>query len=1775
MSLFNTNQFPYFDDFDPQKNHFSVLFNPGRPVQVRELNQLQSIQHYNLEQFANSIFKNGSLVSGGSVAVYESNFVIIDDVPLVSSSGDKATVNVNPSAFNYGYLRGRNKLVEAEIIMCSNSSPYTVYLNYTKAGTDNVTDSFLVNEIVDIIENDNVLYTVRVLFTDKTSNDKKLFLIPESTYYIGGYFVKVAKTIVVGKQDTLNYEVGLKIQPSIVTHLEDASLFDNTLGYPNKGAPGADRAKITVVPDTRITTAYDPNFIVLVKIIDGVPHYIKKRSEYSNLMDMLAERTYERSGNFTVNKFNISIREHLNFRNNSGVHTESEGGDFSKFVATLSPGKGYVRGYMVETIADTPITMDKANETKKLRNYYSQFTDLSYILVSLKPESYIIPGDGGINTVFGNFITGLYDGSVQKSMPWGNKIGELIPYDIQIHSTKDDTTVYKLFFVKLALKPNKKITDAAIIARTGMNTFLADVVKDDSTTTISSQKTCLLWKINDFLKTLRDVDDNKQLSLSYSLREKFSCYLDIDGCYTWNSPSGVYYKNYNYFRTIGCIVLPNGTGSTLDLTNTLTITPVKMTVNLGKDYAGKHLVILHDVLKSNVMEKKKTLRTNVEIITVPTGDKKFLLDKIDAFKVISLKKGTITLEPNRYSLNTGQTDYSYENGFIELAEPSEGGAYTVEYSYFEHGSGDFFSVDSYKELIDAPGYDFIRDDIGSYLDSQRNLYQLADCVDFRPAITGNTPVQAKTVMMLGDITTDAEIYLPRIDYIAINHLGEIIQKKGVPAEYPRPPEMPTDDYEMALYEIHQRPIVGNVINDIRYRIVENQRYTMQDIGKIESRIDKIEYYTSFSLMEMTLADANILDEFGFNRFKNGFISDNFVNFQASDQTSSEFRCSLDKKNGILRPPYFMTDINFQVNFDKSNNCRTFGDVIMADFMSESFISQPYGNQIKQINQRFITNKIGQMVLIPPFDTWASTTELPNVVLDFQTPPANSSATLGTSWGDWTNVSISTVNLGNRITDTRLIPYMRPISIEFYAVGLIPDSVYKCYFDDIDVSQYCRNLTSSPGRMDASVSTSIGAYGEDVRSNLDGVVHGEFAVPDKKFFTGEKLFKLFNKNIGTVNAAAQQAFWSGGINYSKEQTTMRVVTPIVAGYGAIPVMPLYRPVPTTTSGAVGDVDESIYQVFPDLPSSNLSITNTVNPLAQTFYNEISCFLTSCGLFFNNALSFDTGIEVLVAEVNNGVPTNTILGQFHVDASTIVLNAEFVAEFPYPIYLEGNKQYAIILLANESTTSVTVAGIGENDPVLGTIAPAFNVGSFFRSVNNSFWELEKNTALKFNLYRARFKSDKMVVQFDNKTFEDTQIVISSIQTTAGSDYLTFYSNTHALSVGDVFMPVFSEGCWITFSESTVYPLSIGQQFTTVTGSGTVVAIKYDAGVKQCLLYRITGYFIDGQAFIAPEKFIDLDTYVLRSFFNVLTTRTLSESRGTIIHSTVENRTVNGIPISEITKPLVVVDFNGYGGVVAKVAIKATTSGFIEESFILNTNRRLDGFVISGNVVSNGNDYNLVSAGYCYPINGLFEETRDVRVEFPVLFNEVKELDRPLKLATALNSANPTFSLMGEFNVAPYSSPIININEFLMVGISNQISSHSSTIYFVPETDPSMGSNAFKYVTQVVSLISPAFDAKIYLDVYKPDNSDFDIYIKYNEPYENTDIDSKNWILLNAPWKNFICSKNEYREIEINLSTDNTTIFDGTFSFDKIKLKIVGQSKNTSDPILFKQFRVIALT
>ena len=93
-----------------------------------------------------------------------------------------------------------------------------------------------------------------------------------------------------------------------------------------------------------------------------------KFTEYSVIADMLARRTDDESGDYIVKHFDIDPRESLDDGTNRGVYTAAQGGDETKDVLIISPGKAYVDGYELDLQSSQYINIDKARTTKNVQN---------------------------------------------------------------------------------------------------------------------------------------------------------------------------------------------------------------------------------------------------------------------------------------------------------------------------------------------------------------------------------------------------------------------------------------------------------------------------------------------------------------------------------------------------------------------------------------------------------------------------------------------------------------------------------------------------------------------------------------------------------------------------------------------------------------------------------------------------------------------------------------------------------------------------------------------------------------------------------------------------------------------------------------------------------------------------------------------------------------------------------------------------------------------------------------------------------------------------------------------------------------------------------------------------------------------------------------------------------------------------------------------------------------------------------------------------------------
>ena len=145
--------------------------------------------------------------------------------------------------------------------------------------------------------------------------------------------------------------------------------------FSNFAAPGADRLKIkTELSKKSLTDFNDTNFIELLRIDDGQIKVINNQTEYNLIRDYFAKRTYEESGNYSLDEFRIDVLNSLNdgFSPDGGVYRlgeETSDGNIPNddlMCVKVSSGKAYVKGYDISLDSSTILDVQKPRDVQEV-----------------------------------------------------------------------------------------------------------------------------------------------------------------------------------------------------------------------------------------------------------------------------------------------------------------------------------------------------------------------------------------------------------------------------------------------------------------------------------------------------------------------------------------------------------------------------------------------------------------------------------------------------------------------------------------------------------------------------------------------------------------------------------------------------------------------------------------------------------------------------------------------------------------------------------------------------------------------------------------------------------------------------------------------------------------------------------------------------------------------------------------------------------------------------------------------------------------------------------------------------------------------------------------------------------------------------------------------------------------------------------------------------------------------------------------------------------------
>ena len=1739
----NTFQEVYRDDFQDSAGFHRILFNNGRAVQARELTQLQTIIQTELSRFGNNIFREGAIVQSGGFQANWSEFAKLNEGTNPLPADTSTLLNTTFTGSTSGV-----QCIVTHVEKATETDPGTIYFIY--ASGNGATTTFQAGENIS-----NGVTTLTIQSTNTSANPafgKGIFLTNnEGVYYVTGRFVFSPKqTALVSKYTTgINDDFGFLIEESIVTSNDDASLYDNSGANPNTTAPGADRYKIALTLSLRSNIDSAQNFVYIGKIINGALSDIKKASQdenYNIIRDMMAVRTSEESGDYIVKPFV------LNFADNTA--------DNSKLDITIQPGTAYVDGYRIATNSPLLITVDKPRTTTTINNEVAAFTLGNYVLVNGVGTN--TQGLPNINT----FATVNLRNAINYG---GSTIGTARVRAVD----EDNSGNYRVHLFDITMNSGSNFRSVRSLGN-GATDYMNLVLE-------LGQAVLKEPKFNSLLFALPRSRPQNLTDISLATQRRFTAAVTTGSASLTLSASGETFANVNDW-----IISADDS----DVYSAASITGAGTTsATISGLGAATNIEVLTYVNKANATVRSKTLNDD-QTDTIATGDWDSdgngtvyaNLTKPDVYSFNSITRDTISGNSvrSRFLLDNGQRDNYYGLGRLVLKPGQSVPSYpvVVNYQYFSHGvSGDFFAVNSYTGQVDY-------EDIPSHTLADGTIVPLRNVLDFRPVVNssgtfGSGAIINELPQPNDTVQADVSYYHGSHNKLVADTNGGINFLYGTISLDPQFP--PTPENALDLYHITLNPYTLDY-KDLTAKQIDHRHYTMKDIGRLEKRLNALEEITSLSLLELDTANFDILDSDGNNRTKSGFFVDNFSNHFFSDINDPDYKASIDPTEKFMRPRATTQGINLM--FDSADLANSDivkrGDNLYLRYGHKSFINQNQASTTENVYPYWEMRFEGHVTLSPASDNWVERRYVPDAVVNrtqLNTSNANLFGSHNWNWGgtpidqlqvgSTTNtITLSTSStsststneiagngfggtetvqntrtstttgqnvivgettitsiVGDRLLQVASIPFMRSIKVNFIGRNFRPNTKLFAYFDGINVTDWCKSDTfvrhsDAPTTFGNRHNGALGhpEGSSDLITDANGTIQGSFFIPSTsnlRFSTGTKELIL----IDITNTNFESATTYGKQNFTSAgvlQTRQRDVV----NTRTLEVASNTNTVNTSSSVVVNTVINP--PPPPPIPPEPVTPPEPARPVVRDGRDPPD----PPG---ERGVDWDPLAQSFKIHEKNGVFATKVDLYFQTkDAGTApvwVQIRQMNNGYPDPEILPGS---TVFKYPPEITTSLdaSVATTFEfEEPVylspgkeycLVILSTVPNYRVFISKVGDFVLGTTDAKIVKQPFLGSFFKSQ------NNSTWTASQwedlkmhLYVAQFEVSQGTAILTNTAVPQELLLEDP-LSVDSADATITVYHPD-HGFTVGD---TVNISDAVDFAGISAasinGARTITVVDPTGYQFEADSSSTSAE-IGGGTTILADQ-NIL-------------------MDIANINLSALAVP---------GTFIQSKILTATGQSFAgsETAYQLQT------------------DYKSVELG------------RDIIFTAPqMIANEDNE--------TTYLSGEKSFKLNLTMNTTDENvSPVIDLQRAILLAISNTIdkpaaapaAGYNVPINYVAETDPKGGSAAAKHISKVISLAQDAVGMKIFVSANKPTGSTFDMY--YRVASGDNNISDIAWTSV-SPETALISDNNPsvYREYGY-LVGGNTGNLD---AFNKMQIKIVMLSENSSKVPTFKDIRAIALS
>ena len=357
-----------------------------------------------------------------------------------------------------------------DVVLTSTGSNYTSLPYVTIKSADNTTGLGTLN-----LEPQNYIANVQIASLSDPVGNGYAFGVTEGVIYQKGYFLRVEpQTVIVEKysQTPNSIVVGFDSREELIDSNIDTSLLDNALGTENENAPGANRLKLIpelVVSSTDAAKAND-QFFILTEWSEGRPFRQNRQTAYNKINDEMARRTKDESGDYVINRFQVTTR--------SPANTQYEGNTFS---VVVDPGAAYISGYRVETQTNYTLDLSKGNDILTTNNQKISLDYGNFIRINEVGGIFQFNTGANVNLydTAKTFLSNTATARTGNTDPVGTLIGTArmrsMIYSDGVPGTNN--AIYKLYLFDIAMNAGKNFRDVKTVHYDGASyDGVADVV---------------------------------------------------------------------------------------------------------------------------------------------------------------------------------------------------------------------------------------------------------------------------------------------------------------------------------------------------------------------------------------------------------------------------------------------------------------------------------------------------------------------------------------------------------------------------------------------------------------------------------------------------------------------------------------------------------------------------------------------------------------------------------------------------------------------------------------------------------------------------------------------------------------------------------------------------------------------------------------------------------------------------------------------------------------------------------------------------------------------------------------------------------------------------------------------------------------------------------------------------------------------------------------------------------------------------------------------------